>query len=96
MAWAFQRDSEFVECFNHHLQKMSEGGLLNRLERMIHNPEIKGKEGAIILGYENMAFPSFALLMGVVLALLLSIAEWLREKKRRITLAGPKTAGPPR
>ena len=79
LAWAFQKDSEFVECFSYHLQKISEGGLLNRLERTIHKREIKGKEGAITLGYENMAFPCFVVLMGVGLALLQLMAEWFRK-----------------
>ena len=29
MGWAFQKDSELVECFNYNLQKMIEAGILN-------------------------------------------------------------------
>ena len=29
MGWAFQKDSELVECFNYNLQKMLEAGILN-------------------------------------------------------------------
>ena len=96
IAWAFQKDSEFVECFSYHLQKISEGGLLKRLEQKIHRPEKKGKEGALTLGYENMAFPCFVVLMGAALALLQLTEEvfkkWAKDKVARRRLAQQKLA----
>ena len=29
MGWAFQKDSELVDCFNYNLQKMFEAGIIN-------------------------------------------------------------------
>ena len=29
LGWAFQKDSELIECFNYHLQKMIEAGILD-------------------------------------------------------------------
>ena len=80
LAWAFQRDSEFVELFNYHFQKMDEGGLLNQLQKTIYNKETyedKCNVQMITIGYENVAFPCLVLITGLIVALLYSVAEWL-------------------
>ena len=79
LAWAFQRDSEFVELFNYHFQKMDEGGLLNQLQKTIYNKEThedKCNVQMITIGYENVAFPCLVLITGLIVALLYSMAEW--------------------
>ena len=79
LAWAFQRDSEFVELFNYHFQKMDEGGLLSQLQKTIYNKEThddKCNVQMITIGYENVAFPCLVLITGFVLALIYSVAEW--------------------
>ena len=79
LAWAFQKDSEFVELFNYHIQKMDEGGLLNQLQKTIYKKETgedKCNVEMIMIGYENVAFPCLVLVSGFVLALAYSVAEW--------------------
>ena len=79
LAWAFQKDSEFVELFNYHIQKMDEGGLLNQLQKTIYKKETgedKCNVEMIMIGYENVAFPCLVLVSGFVLAMAYSVAEW--------------------
>ena len=75
-AWAFQKNSELVDLFNHHLHKMQETGTLDRLWKQI---EIKIKKGndapkiqeANALGYRNVSVPFSALLTGIIAAIVL-------------------------
>ena len=79
LAWAFQKDSEFLECFNYHFQKMDEGGLLSHLQKTIYTEktyEDKNDVEMTTLGYENVAFPCLVLIMGSLVALLYLAAEW--------------------
>ena len=68
MAWAFQKNSELVECFNYHLQKMIEAGILDQLYSVYVDVKITtelDKEGdTMSLGYMNAAFPSLVLMGG--------------------------------
>ena len=100
MAWAFQRNSEFAECFNYHLQKMREAGLFDRLyseyvDIKQKDTLIREKNDAVSLGFMNAAFPSLVLLGGLTLAIIQVMAESLwnrlkRHKKVRYALKDKK------
>ena len=89
ISWAFQRDSELVECFNHNLLKMVEAGIFHQLHSTFvdigRGDELNanGSDDATPMGYMNVAFPSLLLLVGLTLALLQLAAEcvWERTKK---------------
>ena len=84
MAWAYQKDSEFVECFNYHMHKADESGLLHHLQKELlknrnHDADADDNGGGAfnVLGYENLSFPCLMLLAGMILAMLNVLAEWL-------------------
>lgn len=85
MAWAYQKDSEFVECFNYHMHKVDEGGLLHHLQKELlknrnHDTDDNGGGAFHVLGYENLSFPCLMLVAGMILAMLNVLAEWLWKK----------------
>ena len=88
MAWAFQRNSELAECFNYHLQKMSEAGILDKLHSTYVDVKSKDELGEednnSSLGYRTAAFPSLVLLGGLTLSVFQLMAEslWNRMKRR--------------
>ena len=90
MAWAFQRNSELVECFNYHLQKMIEAGILDQLYSVYVDVKITtelDKEGdTMSLGYMNAAFPSLVLMGGLTLSMVQLTAEslWNRMKTPKV------------
>ena len=95
IAWAFQNNSEFVDCFNYHFRRMDEGGLLSQLEKTIYVNRMydeapdKNDMSSIMLGYENVAFPCLVLLLGLVVAIFHLMAEWMWSKVAKKSGRGP-------
>ena len=88
LAWAFEKDSEFVSIFNYHIQKMQLSGIMARywqeVERKLNiNIDDTKIQNVIVLGYENVAFPFLALLTGLFAALLqfgIEVAVFCKRK----------------
>ena len=84
MAWAFQKDSQFVDCFNHHLRKIKEGGVISQI--IDRTQEITKKyntvDDAVTLTYENVVFPYLIIIGGIIIAVCQSAMEniWIKVK----------------
>jgi hypothetical protein len=78
--WAFQKDSELVDFFNHHLFKMQQSGVQYRVNRdwKYRANEDFGFPEAISLGYGNAAYPFLLLMGGVCSAICLLSVEKCR------------------
>ena len=87
-AFAFQKDSEFVQLFNHFLKKMMEAGVIFKINKDMSKREIIDyeMEPAVTLGFENLAFPFLVLLCGLTLALIISCSEKLRAHRRKMKI----------
>ena len=73
MGWAFQKDSDLADMFNYHLLKMQEVATLDRLRQEIEHKHKSNSDASQIhsaagLGFENVAFPFMALMMGFLMA----------------------------
>ena len=82
---AFQKDSQLAECFNHHLYRMIQSGVMSQINGRadkIHE-EFNRIDDAIMLSYENVIFPSLVLLTGLILSFSLLAMEngWTRIKR---------------
>ena len=82
---AFQKESELVECLNHHFVKMIQSGIMGQINQRAEkiNQKFNSIDDAVVLSYVNVVFPSLILLGGVVLSVSqLSIEKtWARIKK---------------
>lgn len=67
---AFQKESELVECFNHHFVKMIQSGIMGQINQRAEkiNQKFNSIDDAVVLSYVNVVFPSLILLGGVVLS----------------------------
>ena len=77
VAFALQQDSEYKELFNHHLKKLNEKGILDKLAEM-YMPKRNTPQTileAIPLGYDNVLFPSLLMLIGIMSSLLIVCLE---------------------
>ena len=86
-SWAFQKDSELADVFNHHLQKMKETGTMSRMRQEVVqnvNKKVAGKvEDANALSFENVAFPFLVLLTGILLSFVQLGIEFLMFCKKK-------------
>ena len=77
VSFALQRDSEYRELFNHHLRKLDEKGILDKLAE-IYLPERNAPQTllkAIPLGYDIVLFPSLVMFLGISSSLLMLCLE---------------------
>ena len=67
---AFQKDSQLIECFNHHLYRIIQSGLMSQINGRAENihEDFNRIDDAIVLSYENVIFPSLVLLTGLILS----------------------------
>ena len=83
---AFQKDSQLVECFNHHLLKMIQSGVMSQINGRAEtiNEKFNSIDDAVVLSYQNVIFPSLVLLTGLVISVSQLAMEnvWARIKKR--------------
>ena len=74
MAWAFQRQSELLPLFNHHIHLMKQSGIIDRLrQKYLDEKNLVTSQTIVdtnVLGYDNVMFPFLALLIGLCVALL--------------------------
>ncbi len=77
VSWAFQKDSEFTEFFNHHLQVAFEQAAADRLFRRWTYMALEefGVEDAIALGYIHTLFPFSVLGLGLIASVITAAAE---------------------
>ena len=87
VAFGFQKDSEFRQLFDHHLFKMEQSGLLDKIKTKPKPHESK-ITSALSLGYNNVMFPFVILLSGFGLALACILIEKAKMNlcRRKITL----------
>ena len=82
-----QDDSEWQEILNHHILKMLEGGILQRIDRSWLDTE-KNEDFDIFtvttLGFENVLFPFSILAMGITAAMSANLIEYLLGKKMQL------------
>ena len=75
-----QDDSQWQEILNHHIMKMLEGGILQRIDRSWLDTE-RNEDFDIFtvttLGFENVLFPFSILAMGITAAMLATMIEYL-------------------
>ena len=64
VGWAFQKDSEFTQLFNHHILKMRESGLLSKI--MAKRKE--SDESVISFGFLKATLPFFVTAISVLFA----------------------------
>ena len=83
---AFQKDSQLVECFNHHLHRMIQSGVMSQINGRAEtvNNKYNSIDDAIVLSYENVIFPSLILLTGLVLSVSQLAMENVWEKIRKM------------
>ena len=86
LGFFFQKDSEFVDIFNHYLQKMNEGALIEKLwskwSGLIQSkrPTTSTRNiEAFQIGYDNVLFPFALITCGITLSILILIMEWRRK-----------------
>ena len=96
---AFQKDSQLVECFNHHFHRMIESGVMSQINGRaeIINEKFNSIDDAIVLNFRNVGFLSLVLLTGLVTSVSQLALEniWARIKKRsnNDTATGPTEEG---
>ena len=81
VAFGLQQDSEYRELFNHHLKKLNEEGILDKLADM-YMPKRNSPQAileAIPLGYDNVFFPSLVMFIGILSSLLMVCIEKIRR-----------------
>ena len=95
MAWAFQKDSELVGMFNHHIHKMKMTGNIDRLWQVIDRKQKMNKDTRNMkrehqaLGYENVFFPFLVLLNGLCVAFLqvsLEVVPFCKKNSEDVNL----------
>jgi ABC-type amino acid transport substrate-binding protein len=83
IAWAFQKDSEFVDIFNHYLHKMQEYGIMDKMSKDWNDKATTyvGTADSVSLGFENTLFPFLLLFGGMLSAMGLVLIEALFRAK---------------
>ena len=83
-AFALQKDSEFLEIFNHYITKQYEHGILHRLFQAYHTELLTKEQFSISepqpLRYENVVFPFTCLVLGVTASLWIAIVEMITRR----------------
>ena len=86
---AFQRNSQLLECFNHHLLKMIQSGVMGQINGRAEtiNEKFNSIDDAIVLSYQNVIFPTLILLAGFAMSVSQLAMEmvWAIIRKRRPT-----------
>ena len=88
LAWAFQKDSQFVDCFNYHLRKIKESGVITQI--VVRTQEINEKyntvDDAFTLTFENVVFPYLIMVAGVITSVCQSAMEkiWFKVKGKLV------------
>ena len=84
-ALAFQKESELTPFFNHHLRRMEENGAtaIITLRREDKRDKDFGISEPIVLGYDNLLFPSGWLALGMVISGILVFGEKIVKKSAR-------------
>ena len=75
-----QKNSEYVEMFDYHIIKMRENGIVARFKhKWMYNTDKNdyGMAEAVTLDFENMVFPFMCLVVGIVSAATVLLAEWI-------------------
>ena len=75
-----QKNSELVEMFDYHIIKMQENGIIARFKhKWMYNTDKNyyGMAEAVTLEFENLIFPFMCLLVGIVAAATVLLAEWI-------------------
>ena len=104
---AFQKESELLECFNHHFIKMIQSGVMGQINLRAEtiNEKFNSIDDAVTLSYMNVAFPSLILLGGVLISVfqLLIEQDWASVirfgggvggwSKKRVPSLGSLSAG---
>ena len=73
----FQKESELLECFNHHFIKMIQSGVMGQINLRAEtiNEKFNSIDDAVTLSYMNVAFPSLILLGGVLISVFQLLIE---------------------
>ena len=90
--YAMKTDSEFVDVWSYHLQRMIEFGIVKKLEKKWFPEDGDGGRvnfEAVVLGFENLLFPFLILAMGGLAAMAISVFEALL---RNVVLTDKKMA----
>ena len=79
-AFAFQHNSELVDLFNYHINKMEISGVLQHIKNdWVYTGGVPDRSEdqpmAVILGFENVLFPFIVMGSGVLGSLVLSLLE---------------------
>ena len=79
---ALQKKSEFAELFDHHIIKMQEKGILDRIrhEWTDDKDQDYGKFEAGSLDFQNMAFGFVCVGIGIFIAAQVILIEWIYSK----------------
>ena len=81
MSLGFKPGSEFLPIFNHELQRARESGLLKHALSTMNSDmpkdsiSILGAQEAVVLGFENLAFPFICLALGCLMASIFALFE---------------------
>ena len=95
--FAFKRDSEFVDLFNYHIGVMEKSGVLKHIQN-VWIPKTgfatasDSQSEAVVLGFENVAFPFLVVIVGAGIALTLSCFERCFPKRRSVFFKKPSKA----
>ena len=88
LGMVFQKDSQLVECFNHHLHRMIQSGVMSQINGRARsiNKKFNSIDDVVVLSYENVIFPSLVLLTGIALSISQLAIEkvWARIQRVRI------------
>ena len=87
LGMAFQRNSQLLECFNHHLLKMIQSGVMSQINDRAEaiNDKFNRIDDAIVLSYRNVIFPTLILLAGIAMSVSQLAMEniWVIIRKRK-------------
>ena len=88
LGMTFQKDSQLVDCFNHHLHRMIQNGVMSQIKGRARsdNRKFNSIDDAVMLSYENVIFPSLVLLTGIALSISQLAMEkvWARIQRVRL------------
>ena len=88
MGMAFQKNSQLIECFNHHLYRIIQSGVMSQINGRARsiNKKFNSIDDVVVLSYENVIFPSLVLLTGIALSISqLGIEKvWARIQRVRL------------
>ncbi len=77
-----QKDSEFIQLFNYHFQKMKDGGIIRLISKRWNNENVDPPDSqqspsriATSLGYDHVSFPFIPIALGIVVAVTVVATE---------------------